>query len=381
MDALTHADLDTLLADHDPPCVSLYAPTHPSGREGESDPLRLRNLVDEAEERVKTQVRRSVEAREFLTPLRELATDETLWHDRSEGLAVFLSSDLSQTFRLPLHFAPRVSVGARFVIRPLLPLLVQNDRFLVLTVSQHRVRLLEGNRSRLVLREASGLPARMDESVIATDQGRKQMHIGGADPTHRHSAIYHGHGGKPDARKSEIAGFLRTIIAPLHAVLRDEHAPLVLAGVTSLSSMFREIVSYPGLAPQQLEANCDRLSDSELHQQVWPIVEEISAADRKRQTERAYAAANPARWVRDVHVILPAADQGRIELLLMARDADLFGAYDSTRGESAVRIVGEGNDDLVDLAAAHTLKHRGKVFVLDREEVPGCGDLAAVLRQ
>ena len=222
MDAISTHDCDELLAEHAPPCISIYSPTHPSGREGETDPLRLRHLVDEAETRLSNQESRSVEVRELLKPLRELAADSDLWRDRSDGLGLFLSRDLSRKFRLPLSFAPFVSVGTRFVIRPLLPLLVHDDRFLVLTLSQHRVRLLAGNRYRLIPREAPGLPAKMDETVIAADQGRKQMHFGGNDPGRGHSTIYHGHGGKADARKGEIASFLHTIVSSLHTVLRNE---------------------------------------------------------------------------------------------------------------------------------------------------------------
>ena len=380
MDALTTGDLEELLRDHISPCASLYVPTNPTGREGESDPLRFRNLVDEAEPLLRNQLRRSVEAREFLTPWRELISDVDFWHDRSDGLAAFLSPDLSRQFRLPLNFEPQVFVGSRFVIRPLLPLLTQDDRFLLLTLSQHRVRLLEGNRFRLKTRETPGLPAKM-EVVIATDQGRKQMHIGGSDPTHRHSAIYHGHGGKPDARKDEIEGFFRTIDAALHPVLRDEQAPLIIAGVGSMLAMYREVNSHPRLAEQQLEANCDRLTEPELHRRVWPIMQEILVNDRRRQMREAYAAADPTQCVRDVRVIVPAADHGRVELLLGAADARLSGRYEASPGGGSVRIDDEPKDDLVDRAAAHTLRHRGKVFVVDREEIPGCGDLAAVLRK
>ena len=146
-------------------------------------------------------------------------------------------------------------------------------------------------------------------------------------------------------------------------------------------SMYRGVNAYPRLAPQQLEANCDRLTEPELHERVWPIVQDVFAVDRKRQTEQAFAAADPAQCVRDPRVIVPAADLGRMALLLAASDACLYGTYDPLRGEDAVRIDGGQQDDLVDLALANTLRHRGKVFVVDRGEVPGCGDFAAVLRK
>ena len=50
MDRIQRADLESLLAPQTGPCVSLFMPMHPAGREGMQDPVRLRKLADEAEE-------------------------------------------------------------------------------------------------------------------------------------------------------------------------------------------------------------------------------------------------------------------------------------------------------------------------------------------
>ena len=38
------------------------------------------------------------------------------------------------------------------------------------------------------------------------------------------------------------------------------------------------------------------------------------------------------------------------------------------------------NDDLLDFAAAETILNSGQVFAVPREQLPGDGDLAAILR-
>jgi hypothetical protein len=333
------------------------------------------------EEELKGEGWRSSDAHKFASPLYQLVINDSFWRDRNKGLAVFHSQDLSHQFRLPISFTPQVFVGSRFVTRPLLPLVHQDDRFLLLTLSQHRVRLFSGDRSHLTFLPVAGMPTKLDETVVATDQGHKQMHTGDVDMRRRHATIYHGHGGKVDTRKSEIFSFLRSVDRSLHETLRHEQSPLIVAGVVSMISIYREINTYPRLACQDIEISCDRSTEAELHRLAWPIMEDILANNRKLAIEREYARAERAQWIRDYRKIIPAAEQGHVEMLLVASDASLYGTYTPSLNGSAVRLDERHQDDLADVAAANTIKHHGKVIVLDREEIPGCCDLAAVLRK
>jgi hypothetical protein len=76
MDAIGPANLEELLAPHASPCVSIYTPTHATGAEGQNDPLRFDELIDDAEKQLQLRMRRSVDARELLAPCRELVADE-----------------------------------------------------------------------------------------------------------------------------------------------------------------------------------------------------------------------------------------------------------------------------------------------------------------
>jgi hypothetical protein len=380
MDAINPTHLTTLIAQRPAPCVSLYTPTHPVGREGENDPRRLEALIDEAQQRLERHMRRSVEAREFVAPFRDLVANEDFWSRRSEGLAAFLAADQLLFYRLPERFEPRVAVTSRFLIRPLLPYLTQSDRFCALVLSEHHVRLLDGDRRGLTLRETPELPVRR-ENLAATDQGRKQVHVGGADPTHRHSSIYHGHGGKPDARKDEIALVLRSLVAPLRKLLPADGTPVILAGVKPLLAMFREIFDHPALAKLQLEESCDHIADAKLHARVYPILERLLADARDAKAAKAFADADVRTCTRDVHVIVPTAHHGGVDVLVVARDANLHGAYDAASDVAQVRLDVDEADDLVDLAAVDSLRNRGQVLIVQREKVPGCADMAAVLRR
>jgi hypothetical protein len=330
MDTITNADLQDLLVAHKAPCVSIYLPTHPTGREGESDALRLTQLVDQAQERIAEMGGRAVEVRDFVAPLRGLENDTTFWQHRNQGLAIFFSSDTYQRFRLPIRIEPQFAVGSRFLTRPLLPLISNEDRFLLLTLSQNQVRLYEGDRQRLARREVPNLPINLKSelNLVSADQGRKQMHAVGPDPKHHHATIYHGHGGKPDAHKVELRSFFKAVDEALHPALRSLTLPLMIAGVGYELAIFREVNTYPNLAAEQLDANCDYLSDYELHRQVWPVVQKSIAGERERYIHCVYDAADKARRQTDIRDILRASHDGRVDVLWIDDRAFFYGGFD-----------------------------------------------------
>jgi hypothetical protein len=70
-----------------------------------------------------------------------------------------------------------------------------------------------------------------------------------------------------------------------------------------------------------------------------------------------------------------------VEWLLVDRDARIDGKFDQDAKEVAVHLHSQADDeDLIDLAAAHTLRHRGQVYAIARNEIPEESSIAAVLR-
>ena len=60
-------------------------------------------------------------------------------------------------------------------------------------------------------------------------------------------AMVSGHGGVTDDTKENLLKYFRLIDRGLHDLLKDERAPLVLAGVEYLFPIYREANTYPRL--------------------------------------------------------------------------------------------------------------------------------------
>ena len=143
MDLLTDTKMRELVETCDPYTVSIYLPTHRAGgKEIRQDPLRLKRLADEAEDRLIAAGMRTVDARSCLEPARGLLGDGLFWSHQAEGLAIFLTPSGMDCFRLPQTFEELSLVGVRFHLVPFFPLLLENTPFHILAISPRRVRLL-----------------------------------------------------------------------------------------------------------------------------------------------------------------------------------------------------------------------------------------------
>ncbi len=384
MDILTLDDFGALEAQDASPCVSIFMPTHRAGRETQQDPLRLKNLLGEAEARLIDAGLRSPVAREVLEPAQALLDESAFWRHASDGLALFAAPGEFHTYRLPLDLEELLIVAPRFHLKPLLPFFAGDGHFFILALSQDHVRLLEGTRHGVDEIELEGVPTSMAESLPHEDlqahlqfQTRTGMAQEGGD----RAAGFHGHD-PDDEAKNRILRYFQRLDEGLQEVLRNERSPLVLAGVDYLLPIYREANSYRHLVDDEgITGNPEEMRAEELHTPAWEIVEPRFAA-AQRQARDAYAqVAGTGRTSTRVGEVVPAAHYGRVDVLWVSLNSQVWGRFDPETGNIQRREEPEaGDEDLLDLAALRTLSNGGTVYAVDTAGVPGGGPLAALLR-
>lgn len=100
MDALENDWMDGTFADPEPPCLSLYQPTHRDYPANRQDPIRFRNLLGELEASLQRKFPRQQIDR-LLQPFAELSANGEFWSHTLDGLAVLASPGLFRVYRLP----------------------------------------------------------------------------------------------------------------------------------------------------------------------------------------------------------------------------------------------------------------------------------------
>ena len=251
MDILARDELRTLTKEPEGLCVSIYMSTHRTGFEIQQDPIRLKNLLGEVEEHLVAGDLRTPEAQELLGPAEKLLQDGLFWQRQSDGLAIFLSPEQFRYYRLPFGFEDLVVVSDRFHAKPLLSLFSGDGRFYLLALSQNEVRLLQCTRYSVSEVDLEGTPKSLAEALRYNDpEKRLQFHTSTLTPGGKgeRPAIFHGHGmASADDPKDYILRYFRQVDAGLRDLLRDEQAPLILAGVDYLLPIYAVLDSTPGL--------------------------------------------------------------------------------------------------------------------------------------
>ncbi len=378
MDALSPEALKDLVQKQTGPCLSLFMPAVRIGAEIQQNPIRFRNLLKKAEDALAVHGLRPPDVKAFLEPVQSATGGARFWTNWSDGLALFRSRDLFRLYVLPLIFTELVTVGERFHVKPLLPLLGSEQRFFLLALSQKEVRFFEGSRVGIRERALENAPRSL-EAALKYDEPEKQIRFrsrGGAE-----TAPGSPHGVGTDNAKDDILKFFRLIDRGLRDLLREEKAPLVLAGVDYLFPIYRDANTYPFLMNEGVAGNPEGAAAEDLHRQALSILQpyyekaEHDAIAQYRQSSGTGLAAT------DIREICPAAAHGRVGILLVAAGRQRWGVFNPET--DAVDLHAEmepGDEDLLDLAAIQTFFNGGAVHILPPGKIPGEEDLAAVYR-
>ncbi len=381
MDILQRNDVEKLIERKDGLRVSIFMPTHKAGDAIQQNPIRLKNLVKQAETALHERGLRSPEAEQFLAPARRLIQDGLFWQEQEQGLALFLSHDWAGHYRLPLDFNPLTVVGERFYIKPLLPLLGNGGRFYVLALSQDQPQLFQGTRYGLEEIDTQAAPAGLDQALRYDDPERQvQFHTTTRGPGGKggRPASFHGHGAPEGDEKEGILRYFHQVDQAVSRLLGGQEAPLVLAGVGYLLPLYKEANTYPHLVEAGVEKSMEALDTQTLHAQAWEIVQPLFASTRQAATEQYKIAAHTAQAANTVQEIVPAAVHGRVAYLFVAIGQQQWGRFD---GQVQVHTEPQlGDEELLNLAAAQTLLNGGAVYAVDPDEMPDETPVAAVFR-
>lgn len=379
--------LSQLLADYQPPCLSLYQPTHRHHPDNRQDLIRYRNLVRELED----SLHRKYPARDvssLMKEFEELASDDEFWNHRTDGLAILAAAGEFQVFELQRAVPELVVVADSFHLKPLIRIVQSADRYQILCLNRHAARLYEGNRDTLDPVDLTNLPATITEALgeeltephqTVASYGKVRSMPGGS---RGQQAMHHGHGAKKDEVDIDIERFFRVIdrgILEHHS--RPSGLPLMLAALAEHHGPFRAISQNPHLLPDGITTNPDALSVDQLRVEAWRKIEPIYL-DRLARLVDAYQVAKSRRLGSDdVLEVAVAASAGRIDTLLVEADRQVPGRMQPETGEIEFGDLADPDtDDVLDDVAELTLRMKGRVVVVPGERMPSTTGLAATYR-
>ena len=382
MDTVTIEDLKFLSTHTSDYCVSVFMPTHRSGPRKEQDPIRLKNLLKQAEERLEELSLPPKEIELLLEAPRGLLDDFAFWRHQSDGLALFFSKDILRSFCVPLNFTELTVVSNTFHVKPLLPMLINNGHFYLLSLSQKEVRLMEGNRIELEEAKLEKSPPPMDEALgfsMYKKESRLSSEGRPAVLRERSGAIR-----SPNPEEDEkkwILSWLHVVDDCISDKVNSTPSPLVVACLDYLFPLFKDATSYSRLVEEHISCNPEEMSAKELHEKAWALVEPIFKKKKNEAAARYKNLIETDRTSAETETVVLAALHGRVDTLFVDVDVEIWGRLDEAANQVTIHQSHEPGDiDLIDLAAVHTLLNGGIVYPLSPEDVESHTPIEAIFR-
>lgn len=363
-------------------CVSVIMPTHKAGVEVNQhvDQKAFRNALLHVE---KTLAQRNTDPaliKKIMKPGYDLIADDEEWLNMSNGLAVYMAEDFMKFIRLPGTVSNEVVVNSSFSVMQLIPFLVRIEYFYLLDLNKRNCRFFRADYFCIEHIPVDEMPYAVDDVVhFENKDDQKLFRLSGSGSR---SANYHGLGsGKPDD-KENMALYLEEVDDTLWQThLHASHAPLLLAGLEYQVPIYRSVSKYNNIWPEAIIGN-HQFDDAEtIYQKAMAVMKPYFDQPLKNALEEfGNKSATNLTSTKNAEII-PAAFYSRISHLFVQEDAHVWGTFNEEDGGIRLTdIKKEHTENLADRAVAKTIETGGSVFILDKQQMPGTGVMAAVFR-
>ncbi|HEY1304110.1 MAG TPA: hypothetical protein VGF24_11205 [Vicinamibacterales bacterium] len=355
-------DLRELQQVHVYPCLTITLPMHRTSPDNKQDPIRVKNLVTEATNRLRGEFSKR-EAAPLIERLDALVAAIDYNH-ALDGLVLAVNHDMAREYPLPFPLTERVVIDDTFFTRDLVHALNRMRRYWVLSLSEQPTRLYSAMRDEL-------------EEITAGDFPMRHSGPGGD------AALPGGQGvNRSSYRDDRHRQFFRDVNRAFKAFTADDPLPLALAGVDRLQSFFREVSTGTDIIAT-LPGNYDQTTAHDLGRLIWPRVSEGFTARRLEVLDDLGSAVGQHRAASTLGEVWHLASEGRGSLLVVEEGYHQPGRL----GESGRLDLNVDNptapdvmDDAVDEVITTVLDKGGRVVFVENGELAQHDRIALILR-
>lgn len=356
--------------------ISITLPTHVKGEETKQDPIRFKNLLSEAEGQLNERLENSSDVEKMLKPAKELLDKPMFWSHQKNGLAVYITEDSFNVYKLPYEINEQVYVNDHFLITPLLPMTSMDGSFCVLAASRKNVRLLRCTRNVVHDITPPEIETSVSDYLEVDPQKQLQFHSGAKGQ----SAVYHGHNASEEDKMIVVEAFYREIEKHISTFLNDLNDPLIIVGLVENANLYEKVNNYHRVVDDKVNYNPDELSEKALRDKGWEVVKEYFLSEMYQSLDK-FSTYGEDRISNNLGEIIESTVMGKSETIFISRGESKWGKYDEEN--HTVHYSGEPNGEDVELLNWLSIKGfntGSKVYVLPKEEMPIHSTVAAEFR-
>lgn len=383
---IDQSELDALLRHQTWPAVTITMPCLVPGQDIRQNPIRLKNLVNDAFSRLVAQGYDKDDAVALLEPARRLIDDADFWSQGRRGLAFFLSPAFSKMVEFNEPIEEMATCGRHFRIAGVLPYSPASEvDFFVLAISEDRAALYRAGRDDMWEQDAqlpqgigavTGLGDRQQDT-----QGNPVSPAGAGDQSGLGPRI-HATGASPeDLKKTQLLTYLDRLATVVKTALGSLQQPVVVAAQAEIAGNFRKQAEIGSLWPTQAELNPWAVDRLQLLQAARSVIEPHFAAETDKSLDLFSRLHGSGRATSEPFELVKAASHGRMDTLILGQGNHLWGRFDEAGEQLETREEpGPADEDLLDLAAQQTLLNGGQVRLVSPDQLPAGTRAAGIMR-
>ena len=333
-------------------CVTILLNTHRNSPQSKKDEIVLKNLVTEAENRLKEEYDNDTGER-VAHKLKELASNIDARYN-FESLALFVNRDIAEFIRMPIKVEDRVVIGNNFATRDLIRMLHKEVNYYVLVLSREKARLIEAVGDKEIQEIHNGFP--MENSYTVVGEGK----------------LF-------NRETSLVLEFFGNVNNQLDDVQHEKRLPVFICTDESNYSDYLKAANQKENISGVIEGNRDDEDPHNIVKDAWPVVEKWQQEKNKKLITDLTKNAGAGDFETDFSGIWKAIIEGKGSVLYVKE-----GFIQPAKVENnVVEPVSENEanvDDIIDEMIERNNKMGGDTVFVSGDELKEYNDLVLLKR-
>jgi len=352
-------ELEKLATEKSSPCITISINTHRTHPENLEDIIQLKNLLNEAEERI---------LKEFGNPPgysviekigdieKEIDVNYNL-----ESLHIFLSDSTKEIVKSIWPTKNCVHIADHFTVKPLIKDINRMEEYLILVLSQSGVQLFHA----------------INDNIAGE--------IKNADfPFAKNPHILTDHDKLSDGKKVDnmVREFFNTIDKAVVRVYNKTGMNAIVICTDNNWSRLMQIADIPSIYHGHVRINYNDTSNHKIVADAWPLVNALQKQNRAETVREMMEAVGQGKVITDLSEIFRAVKEGRGDLLIVHDD---FHQAVRMTGEHTFDLVNDDIlpgviDDITSDIAWEVIAKKGRAIFTDQQDIRLLGDIVLKVR-
>jgi len=327
-------------------------------------------------------------AKLYLEPIDKLIEEPQQLLRPTATVGLYIDESSTFLIDIPYSVPAQVTVGNRFTLKPLLPLLQCNSKFTIVCLNQGQLAVYTASRLSIKCITLQDMPTSIADLAKFDDPEKTlQGHVVNQGPAAGRAgsspvAGMHGHGLPSELKETQARQLFNCAANAVKKFLANERSPIVVFGVDKNIGLFTSAVDWSEHAIIDVHQDPHKWANAEILARANEAMMPYWQAALQEKVENIEQAINKDNGIVDTGKCVVAAANGRVEMACVATDQTEPGICQPEQMEvKFVKEAGAGcAHDLLDTIAFETIQHGGEVLALPAEKIPGPGNTSAIVR-